>query len=122
MKKYLIKSVILLGLVVILFIFAIKFDLFFIFSHFDVMMHILGGVVLGYLGLFLFPLKKLSKRLFATGLFTFGIAILWEVFERVGFRIVPKIIQYGDWIDTSQDIIYAILAALLIVIIETHHD
>jgi len=121
-KQYLQKFIMIVFFVVICSYLAIHFNLYFIFPWFDVFMHLFGGLAIGYMSLFLFFRQDYHTKLRSTGFFALSIGVAWEVFERVGYIFIPHIIQYGNIFDTIEDIIYAILAALFIIVIEKTHD
>jgi hypothetical protein len=97
------------SIVVVLYALGVRYGLFYGFWWYDNLLHILGGIALGFLGLRLFRV-----RTFPVLLLTGVVAIAWEVFERVGHLVVPTYIGYGGTLDTIFDIACGILGASLV--------
>lgn len=97
--------------VVGLYFLAQKYSLFYIFHYFDSILHILGGIGIG-----LFFSTWWIKRPVRILSMTLGIAIMWEIFERIGHYYLPVFINFGGTVDTSMDILCAILGASLVIL------
>lgn len=104
-------------LVVLLHIAATKYSLYYIFWWYDSLLHILGGIALGFLGIFWFG------RSWIRGItFTAIIAVAWEVFERLGHVWWPAYVGFGGTGDTILDILCAILGAAFVLIITRRNN
>lgn len=119
-RAYLRNFIVMVMLVVALYIVAVTIGLFYIFWWFNWVMHLLGGMAIGYFVL-AWAAKKASlfslpKYAIIAG---FTIGVLWEIFERVGHLIVPNLLSYGGIFDTTLDTTCGILGALFIVILES---
>ncbi len=111
MKKHLFQGIVVIAAVIGIHFIAQKFSLYYTFWWFDWAMHIVGGLGLGLVGYALF--RRNSSRVLVT---TLGIAILWEVFERIGHRFMPAWIAFGGTGDTIIDIVCAILGTSFIIL------
>lgn len=113
MNKQALTTAFLLILVVIgLHLLAAKFSLYYIFWWYDNLLHIIGGFALGFIGIGLFKKHRVSLTLCFAG----GVAILWEVFERLGHVWWPMHIGFGGAWDTLFDILCGILGAAFVLI------
>jgi asparagine N-glycosylation enzyme membrane subunit Stt3 len=97
------------AIVIALYLLGVRYGLFYGFWWYDNVLHILGGIALGFLGLRLF-----GPRFWATISLTGTVAIAWEVFEHVGHAVAPMYIGYGGAWDTIFDIACGILGASLV--------
>lgn len=106
------------ALVVVLYIFAVVFGLFYTFNWYDTMMHFIGGMAIGYLALAITPATISQGQMIAraAGLAA-SIGILWEIFERIGNHYLPRFVAYGGTRDTIMDVVYAIIGAVIISLI-----
>lgn len=111
-----IQGVILLGITIGMYFLAHKYSLYYIFWWYDWVQHFIGGLALGLLGKSWWihaPWKIIG--------ITFGCAIAWEIFERIGSWIAPQFLGYGGLIDTSMDILIAVFGTFLVLFL-TRHD
>ena len=99
------------GLVIGLYFLGAHFSLFYILNGFDKVVHITAGIALAFLGFALFPKNKYA----ILGL-TLTVAVIWEIFERVGHIWWPTWIGFGGFWDTIFDVLCGILGALIIII------
>lgn len=99
--------------VAMLHILATRIGLYYIFPWYDSVLHFLGGVALGFFGLFLF---RTYGYLQTIGL-TLGLAVIWEIFEYVGNQWFPVYVGFIYSRDTITDIGCAILGTLISIII-----
>lgn len=102
--------IVILGLAGLYFL-AQKYSLFYIFHYFDSILHVLGGIGIG-----LFFATWWVNRPLRIFSITLTLAILWEIFERVGHYYLPVFINFGGIADTSMDILCAILGASLVIL------
>ena len=93
------------------------FKLFVMWPPVDIPLHIIGGASVAAIFFFVYN-KNIAFSLSST----FGILILWEVFEMAGWRLFPKLINCAYlfckqdiffW-DGFFDIIFGMAAALII--------
>ena len=112
-----------LVLVMVLYIGAVIFGLFYTFNWYDSMMHLIGGMAIGYLVLAVIPAGLSRGRAIARAAGTAAaIGIAWEIFERVGNHYLPRLLAYGGTRDTMMDIAYAIIGAVIIVSIDRNRN
>lgn len=111
MKKHLFPGIVIILLVIGVHFVAQEFSLYYTFWWFDWAMHILGGVGLGLIGYGLFSGGTKKVIVFVTIL-----AILWEIFERIGYQFAPLWIAFGGTGDTIMDIACAILGTSFIIL------
>jgi len=111
MNKRVAEGVIIVLLVVALDLVSQKYSLFYIFWWYDWMLHLFGGISIGLIAGSLFP----GRTWRVLGI-TLGIAILWEIFERIGHVYLPYYIGYGGVGDTLMDVFCAILGASLVLL------
>lgn len=110
-KEYLISGAITSLVVVGMYFLAHQFSLYYIVWWYDWAQHFLGGIALGYFGLFFF---KQQKNII---LFSGGMAAVWELFERIGSMVVPAWMGFGGPFDTGVDILMALIGAWIIILI-----
>lgn len=92
------------SLTLVLHVAGIEFHLYWVFSWYDILTHILGGVSLGLL----FLILSKGKNVF---LILLLIIILWEVFEVFVKGIDISTMEY--WIDSITDVVVGLLSAYL---------
>lgn len=105
----------------VLHIFGINFFLYWRFLWFDIIVHILGGIFIGGVALWIFYFSKYFKidkskeiNVFLISLITVLVAgIFWEIFEfNIGATLLADIKTYR--IDTMVDMISNIFGAIII--------
>lgn len=117
LNRPLVKEIVVLSIVVaVLYLLGLKFFLFWTTDWFDILMHFLGGLLIGLIGLFIFytsslvPIPKnhtLTIKLLTLG-FVLAVGLAWELWEVfVGFTNVLE-----DQVDTIVDLIMDMVGAL----------
>lgn len=86
-------------------------------------MHLIGGMAIGYFVISVIPhtLSRGQKVARAVGTAA-AIGVAWEIFERVGNHYLPRLLAYGGTRDTMMDIAYAIIGAVIIVIVHRNNQ
>jgi VanZ family protein len=113
-NNYLQNFFLITGLVIVLYIAAVHIGLFWIFDWYDSVMHIIGGMAIGYLSLWM---NSKRSALWHAVILATSIGIVWEIFERIGNHFVPKLLAYGGMGDTILDVVCAIIGAVVIIAI-----
>lgn len=107
--RLLLGILILSGIIFVLQDIALAEFLYWRWWWFDILMHFLGGVLVGALALFVSDLFKTPFTLTFV-IFLVGIGVGWEVFERM-FGLYNAI---GYWEDTILDLIMDTIGALIV--------
>ena len=106
-----IEGGIIIALVIALYFLAQKYSLYYIFWWIDWVQHFMGGMGIGLVVSGLITKKPRN----VLGI-TLGIALGWELFERIGHIYLPAYINYGGTGDTLMDIFCAILGTSLVLL------
>lgn len=105
------EGVIIILLVVVMYIVAQKYNLYYIFKYIDWVQHFFGGIGIGVLTTAFFG----RSIKFGMSIVTM-VAVVWEIFERIGHLYLPLYINYGGVFDTAIDILCAILGTSLVLL------
>ena len=106
-----IEGGIIIALVIALYFLAKKYSLYFIFPGIDWVQHFMGGI-----GIALVVSGLITRNLKVILSVTLGMALGWEVFERIGHIYLPMYINYGGTGDTLMDIFCAIMGTSLVLL------
>ena len=86
------------------------FDLYYMFYWYDIMMHSLGGIILGLVGVVMVRKIPIFKRLSVSQkiamIILFGLlgGIGWEFFEYIQDAVIGTVLQVS-WSDTIMDLL-----------------
>jgi FtsH-binding integral membrane protein len=99
----------------VVYIAAIKFNWFYIFPHFDVPMHVVGGLLAGLIALALSvrdmnPLQRLMWVIFWTLIAGIAVEIVEWLFDRYGH--LSTVLQPSAW-DTYTDILHDMIGGTI---------
>ncbi len=103
-----------LGIVLMVFVLhvlATKMSFYYIFWWYDSMLHVMGGMSIGFFGYAMIQ----KRREVVVPLLALTIGISWEIFERLGHVWWPSYVGFGGFWDTLFDILCAILGAFIII-------
>lgn len=111
------KSFLYFLLLIVLFLFSELFlipaRLYFEFKWLDIIMHIVGGYLLGglFYNIFIYKYKESNYKYLWLLFFVFIIGVLWEVSEYIRDIIAQR--EWSGMIDTIKDIFDDIIGVLL---------
>jgi len=113
-KKLLIRIVFLVLIIFLLNYLAMKFYWYYSIWYFDILMHFLGGIWLGFAFLYLFSIEKITFNLILKILFvTLLIGIGWEIFEILIDNFITG--KYFNYLDTISDLLFDLAGSLFVV-------
>jgi hypothetical protein len=110
-KKFLIRSGFLILLIFLLNFLAMKFYWYSSIWYFDMLMHFLGGIWLGFISIYIFSLRDNSfESIFKIFFIVFLVGIGWEAFEILINRLTIQ--DSFNTLDTVSDVCFDLAGGL----------